>query len=485
MKNNIFTQELINKFHFFGLESSILKKIISLGWPAIVGMMTQTAINTIDLIMVGRLPENLAVPGSAAIMSSVILLWGFGGFLSSISVGTQTICARRFSQKQFKKTGQVLLNSIVVSIIASIIITGFSLSQLTKLFTFLAANNTEQEMGIAFSRIRLLGLFSMALMASYKSFYDGIGKVKVHMIIAIIMFFINILFDYLLIFGFSLGKLTIKPMNIIGAAWGSVISSYSGLLLIIIWTHLNKDKNKYKIYKMKNLNIRIAKSIAKLSFWSGIATVALMTGFAFFKYIVSMVDQQSGSLSLNSSASSLITHVMMLIFMSAFAFGISTATLVSQSIGAGKNKLAAKYCYQSTFFGVFFMGTLGLIIVLFPEPVLRIFLPNDLKQADNLKDAVISLAIPSMKITAGLLSPFATAGLILTQALYGAGQTKYIMFVELILHFFCLVPLAWLLAIIFKLGLIGCWLAAIIYAFLLTCATAYKFIKREWMHNNL
>ena len=206
------------------------------------------------------------------------------------------------------------------------------------------------------------------------------------------------------------------------------------------------------------------------------ALVALFTLSAGFLY----ADQ--GVL---HPASSLITHVMMLVFMSALAFGISTATLVSQSIGAGKDELASRYAWQSVRLAVYFMAVFGLLIAIFPEPVLRIFLPDEPGQADYLKAAVIELAIPSMRVTAGLLSPLAAAGLILTQALYGAGHTKFIMYVELILHFSCLVPLAWLLAIVFDLGLAGCWWASVVYAILLTTATSYKFMKADWVHHKL
>src|SRR5580704_15147548 len=82
------------RFRVLFLEPVLLSRILHLGWPVIVGMLTQSAINTIDLLMVGRLDDTIAVPGSAAIMASLVLLWAFGGFLSAISVGTQALCAR-------------------------------------------------------------------------------------------------------------------------------------------------------------------------------------------------------------------------------------------------------------------------------------------------------------------------------------------------------------------------------------------------------
>lgn len=180
------------KFRWFFLEPMLLGRIVHLGWPVIVGMLTQTAINTIDLLMVGRLDDEAAVPGTAAIMASVVLLWAYGGFLSAISVGTQALSARRYSEGKLKLAGVVLSNSIAVSVVASAVISVIAIGTVEPTMTFLSKSPEVQTIGSAYSRIRLLSLPSMALMASFKSFYDGIGSVRVHMTVAIIMNIINL-----------------------------------------------------------------------------------------------------------------------------------------------------------------------------------------------------------------------------------------------------------------------------------------------------
>jgi len=70
--------------------------------------------------------------------------------------------------------------------------------------------------------------------------------------------------------------------------------------------------------------------------------------------------------------------------------------------------------------------------------------------------------------------------MILTQALFGAGNTRFVMVVELILHFACLVPLAWLLGITLGFGLIGIWSAAVTYVALLSTVMVWKFASGDW-----
>ena len=70
--------------------------------------------------------------------------------------------------------------------------------------------------------------------------------------------------------------------------------------------------------------------------------------------------------------------------------------------------------------------------------------------------------------------------MILTQALFGAGNSRFVMMVELLLHFTCLVPLAWLLGITWGFGLVGIWCAALAYVFGLSAAMTWKFARGDW-----
>jgi Na+-driven multidrug efflux pump len=80
----------------------------------------------------------------------------------------------------------------------------------------------------------------------------------------------------------------------------------------------------------------------------------------------------------------------------------------------------------------------------------------------------------------GFSTPLIATGMILTQALFGAGNTRFVMIVELILHFTCLVPLAWLFGITLQFGLIGIWVAAVCYVVLLAGIMYFKFRSGDW-----
>jgi Na+-driven multidrug efflux pump len=123
--------------------------------------------------------------------------------------------------------------------------------------------------------------------------------------------------------------------------------------------------------------------------------------------------------------------------------------------------------------GLAIFGVVGFIEgVLFPEQILA-FVSNS--------PAVREAALMPMRMM-GLCTPVIAVAMILTQALFGAGNSMFVMVVELILHFTCLVPLAWLLGITLGLGLVGIWTAAVVYASVLAVIMVWKFAKGDWMH---
>jgi Na+-driven multidrug efflux pump len=76
--------------------------------------------------------------------------------------------------------------------------------------------------------------------------------------------------------------------------------------------------------------------------------------------------------------------------------------------------------------------------------------------------------------------PMLVVALICSQSLYGAGANVYVMIVEGLLHFGCLVPLAWLLGPHLGLGMMGIWSAAVVYVCGLGLAMGGKFLGKGW-----
>ncbi len=441
--------------------------------PVVLAMLSQTMINLLDTVMVGRLPQAEATAGQTAIGHAIILYWAFGGFLSAIQVGTQAITARRYGESNWEGAGQVLSNSffLAFSAGAAATIAGFLVTP--HLFPYFNANEAVLREGVPYCQARMVGVLSMVATFSMKSFYDGLGRTRVHMTAALVMNGLNVLLNWLLIFGVWI----FPRLGVAGAGMASTISSYVGMFILIGWALRARDVERYRYLRKSNFSPRVLWEIVRLSVPSGLATVFVMTGFALFLVIVAMLDEQAAEAigdpdrrAIFGAATKVNIDILSISFMSCMAFGTATATLVSQSIGKGDTRLAERFGWESVRLGVSFMTILGSLVILFPDVTMGLF-TQDQAVIDAGRDSLRMMGISEVCIALGLIT---------AQALFGAGNTKYVMLVELVLHFTCLVPLAWLLGVVLDFGLMGVWISALTYVVLMATLMAWKFYEGKW-----
>jgi len=494
-------------------ELHMSRRILHLAGPIIFAMLTQTFVNITDTLFVGKLEPSVSIPGQAALGFALPLLWSVGGFLSAISVGTLAITARRFGGGDFERAGQVLTNSIMVAMVTGLVASLAGYAVVPAAYGFLTHDPAVQALGIPYAQYRMLGVLSMVATMSYKSFFDAIGKTHVHLVAALVMNVINVGLNYAMIFGLG----PIPAMGVPGAGLASLISTYVGLAIMILWSVRGDIRARYVIYRLSNTSRRVMWEVVRLSVPSGLATVFVMGGFlAFFKLIGALdadlmtqtlvstvvygghgatdyrawqdVLLQSGDVpgaamttdltymsvasrpAVFSAAAKVLTDVFSIAFITSMAFGTATATLVSQSLGEGKPELAERYGWASGKVGAWALGAVGVLVVIWPEAAL------DLISDDP---SVIAAGAPAMRML-GFFMPILAMAFVWTQALFGAGNTKYVMYVELFLHFFCLVPCTWLFMFGLDLGFMGAWYAVGTYMTALFLAMGWKFREGKW-----
>jgi multidrug resistance protein, MATE family len=453
--------------------------VLKLALPTVLAMLAQSAVNEVDIIFFAW----LGCPGSsyaqAALLPCLLLLWMFGGSLSAISVGTQALAARRYAEGRPVDAGGVLANSWMFSLAAGIVFTLFGYLVIPHVLGVLVQSPEVREVATGYLNYRLLGITSMAVTFSFKAFFDGIGKTHVHMVASVVMNVINVVLCIIFIFG----KLGAPAMGMAGAGLAGAVSSWVGLLVMVIWAGLSHYRATFKPFDVRGYSRELLGRILRLSVPSAVATIAVMSGFMLFAMIVSRLDSMMHTSlvapdcpggkpeAVNGAATTVIVGVLKLTFTACLAFGTSTATLVSQCLGSGKTEDAEQFGWTSVKLGLVIFGVVGLLEgVILTNPILHLVTKSS---------AVFAAAQMPMRMM-GLATPLIAVGMILTQALFGAGNTRFVMFVELVLHFFCLVPLAWLLGITFGFGLVGIWSAALVYVVLLTAVMVWKFKTGDW-----
>jgi MATE family multidrug resistance protein len=446
------------------IDRPLARRLGSLAVPVVIAMVSQTLINWVDHILIGRLPSAESIPGQAALGPALNLFWAVGGTLAAISVGTQALTARRLGEQQHSRAGQVLFNSIIVAAGFSALASLLGWFAAPGMFRMIHHVPEEVRLGIPYLKWRMAGVFAMVVTMSYKSWFDGLGRTRVFMGVAITMNIINAILNVLLIFGVG----GFPRLGMEGSGIASMISSYIGLAMLIGWSL--RYRNSYDCYHLANVSRRQQWELIKLSAPSALATLFVMSGFSVFYKIVGVLDGRAGEGTVYSAATQNIIVILMAFFTGCMAYGTATATLVGQSMGAKQYDLAERYGWEAVKIGVYITIVVGAGVIIFPDAVLHVFSKDA---------AVIAVARPILRICGALL-PFVLSALVLTQALFGAGNTKFVMFVEFGLHFFCLVPLAYIFGIVVGWGVLGVWMGAFAYIVLLCSIMGWKFAEGAW-----
>jgi putative MATE family efflux protein len=441
------------------------KAILRLALPTVFAMLSQSVVNEIDVVYFSHLPVPQSSYAQAALLPSLILTWAFGGSLSAISVGTQALVARRYAEGNRHAAGAVLGNAAFFCVVAGAFFSVVGLLSLPSLVRSIVEVPEVQDVAISYTRWRLYAVISMSATMAIKAFFDGIGKTHVHLVAAIVMNVCNVVMCWIFIFG----HLGAPALGAPGAGLAAFLATWIGLAVMAVYAWL--VRGEYHPMRSVNLSGKTIWALLKLSVPAAAATLVMMGGFGLFAHTVSLLDKGKVGEAVNSAANTDIVETLKLTFTACMAFGTATATLIGQALGRKEPEEAQKWGWASVRLGVIIFGVVGLCEgVLFTHQLVA-FISNS--------PAVQAAAMFPMRIM-GIATPMIAIAMILTEGLFGAGNTRFVAFAQFLLIFACLVPGAYVLGIVLHLSLKGVWIAAFAYACLAAVAMGTKFAGGSW-----
>jgi putative MATE family efflux protein len=448
------------------------RTILKLALPTVVAMLSQSVVNEIDVFFFSKLPHPEDSNAQAALLPSLLLVWLFGGSLSAISVGTQALTARRYAERQYERAGAVLFNASFFCLVAGFVFMLVGFATVDSLLGLILKVPQAHEIASSYSRWRLLGIISMSGTMALKAFFDGIGKTWVHLVSAVAMNICNVLMCWLCIFGRP--EIGIPRMGAPGAGFAAFVATWIGLLIMIVYA--TRERKRFDFLRWSNLSKSLTWDVLKLSIPAGLATVVMMVGFGLFAQVAGKLDAMEAAETgigeaVNGAATTDIVAILKLTFTACIAFGTATATLVAQSLAAKRPEDADRFGWASVRLGLMIFGAVGLIEgVLFTHQIVH-FISHS--------HAVQHAAMMPMRMM-GIITPIIAVAMILSEALFGAGNTKFVAAAQLCLVFGLLVPMAWLLGIKMEIGLNGMWTAAAMYCTSAAVVMTLKFRGGAW-----
>ena len=432
--------------------------ILKIALPAIAGSSTQMIVSLVDTAMVGRLPDPEYY--LAAMGLGVLATYAVVSFFSSLATGTHVLIARRYGEKDYTGCGKVLNTSLLLSFVIGVVLSFLVVYFSYDIADFFAADKKVGFYAGEFLHYRFMGIPFFLLTVSYRGFYFGIGKTKIFMYSGVLINFLNIVFNYCLIYG----AFGIKGMGLAGAGLGSTLATICDALFYFSISLLPVYRKKYNYFKTSGFVKNIAEKIIKISLPVSLQNIFILVGFLSFIAITGLIGTKE------QAASNIVFSALLISLMPCFGFGIAVQTLVGNSLGSGNYKQAKHYGLETSRLATIYTLCAGIIFFFVPRAVL-ILTTND--------HNVIETAVPAMRI-AGLGQIFYSIGVVLANGLQAAGKTLYVMIAEVIANWFLFVPISYFLGVYLNFGLTGAWSALPFYVVVYAVIIFVKFQFGNW-----
>jgi Na+-driven multidrug efflux pump len=295
-------------------------------------------------------------------------------------------------------------------------------------------------------------------------------------------YFVSMIVNMVLLYGMVLGKFGLPALGTSGAALASVLSSLLGLLLMVLPLVHRGMRTHFALFQLEHISRDMLKRIAVLS--TPIFIQQLMVHIALFVFL--RINASISTVAL--ATSSIVMTVANFSFLPALGFGIAAATMMSQNLGACNPQRASISTQICLAMALAFMVSLGIGFALGGKWIMHFYIERSATAA-TADAAIIHAEVIRLGaivlIIIGLLQAFDALGMVFAKAMQGAGLTRYVMITETLILWGLLVPLAYVLGIVFGWGVIGTWIAYGAFLIVYGIIMLWKFRRGEWQHVRL
>jgi len=432
------------------------RKVTALALPIVVASMSQTLMSLIDIAMVGR----LGAAAVAAVGLAGLTTFTLAALLGAIQVGVQTVAARRKGEGRIGEAADTFRVSFWLALILGHLVAALFVAVAPALFPLMVADPAVYGPGAGYLAYRGLSLGVVMAGTVFYGFYNAIGRTRIHLLATLVANTANVVLNY----GFIFGRLGLPELGAPGAGLATAIASGITVVLYAVPMILPRLRAEYPRLWFGPLDWITLKKVVRIWLPASVHEVGVLAGFVAFMMMMGRISTVS------LAASEILLNILSFSFLPALGFSHAAQTLVSESMGEGRPAQGKVLTETATVLCIFYMGSLGVLFVLLPGPLLKLFTPDM---------EVVAAAIPALRLL-GFLQVIDAVGMVHYGALRGAGDVLFPALVETAIMWFIFLPLAWLLGIQLGLGVFGGWLALATHLLIYSTVFLLRFSRGAW-----
>ena len=324
------------------------KQIILLSIPVFFSNLAIPLVGLVDTGLMGNLSETKYL-AATSIATSVMtmIIWSFG----FLRMGTVGIVSQAYGRSDYRDIVKTLLRNLIIALIVAFIIIVFTPIIKFAISHFFSPSKDTVILINTYLNVRVFSVPAELIIYILVGFYLGIQKTKISSLLIIILSILNIVLSSLLVLSFDL--------KVLGVALGTLISSYTTLIIFLLFTYHYIVKKFKIIPRFENLIVKLRLiKLVNINLNIFIRTLFLTFAFLWVTYLGSKIGEDY--LAVNTILMQFVIFASF--FLDAYAF--STEGVVGYAVGRRNKKsflLVVKNSIQLSFFTAIIISIVFLI----------------------------------------------------------------------------------------------------------------------------
>ena len=398
---------------------------------------------------------------AAALGGGVAWYFTISLFIGILAYATALV-AQYLGAEEFGKCSRVVTQGVIMSIACMPLFLVFAIFG-RGMFTAMGhdpAQVVEEE-----TYYTIMTLFGSLMLARtcMSSFFSGIGKTRIVMICDVSGIFFNIPLTWMLVFG----KFGLPAMGIAGAAYGSIASMVFTMGLYLAFYLARQNREKFEIAKSFAFDKGISRRYLRLGFPSGMEMFLNIAAFNLF-----LLMFQSYGIPEAASAT-IVFNWDIFSFVPLLGLNIAIMSMIGRFVGAGDMTKTNEVTSAGYILGIGYSLLLCLLFIVFRNQLVELFIFYE-DQAGEIRSLsrFMMIGLSCYVLCEGILQ--VAAGV-----LRGAGDTKWIMYASVSLHWTMLVSQFFIIKV-WNYGPRVSWMAFVLMIFCICSVFLYRLWGNKW-----
>ncbi len=427
-----------------GVQSrELYQDVIRIAWPGFVELILTQLASMVDLMMVGSIGGAAHTDWGAMALAAVgltnqpkfLLMAAF----IAMNTGVTATVARYKGTGEREKANLAVRQGLLFTFVTTVILSVIGIIFARPMIIFMGS--TEETVTLwatQYLQIQLAGFLTMALTSTITASLRGVGDSRSSMFYNLIANCVNVVFNYLLIYG----HFGFPELGVAGASLATVIGQLVAFIIALVLILRGNGFLKLELKKGFRPDRKTLGDLLHIGLPTMAEQLLMRVGMVIFSITVANLG------TIAFATHQVCMNIQALSFMTGQAFAISSTTLVGQSLGKKRPDMAQAYCSRAQRVG---MGVSLLLTVIFA------FFGGAIVSLYNNDPQIVEMGGRIMLFVA-FVQPFQASQFIVAGGLRGAGDTRATAVITMI-TMMIIRPVLALLLVSVGLGIYGAWIA--------------------------